>query len=151
MKDRFCIYIRTSEKNHKELLKKQEEALMNYVEEHHGEVSGIFCDDGYSGIDMERPGLQELIRNVQDGQADVVLVHTIDRLCRRDEDLISLRDIFQQYHCEIRSMNENVESFLKFYHTMKILDALEEEQKEEMGLEAYYDSLDEDYFWDTEY
>ena len=46
-----------------------------------------FLDDGYSGGHLDRPALIELLKEVEAGRFDAVVVHRLDRLCR------SVRDI----------------------------------------------------------
>ena len=40
----------------------------------------IYEDRGYSGSNIRRPGLQELLSDVADGLVDIVVVHRLDRL-----------------------------------------------------------------------
>jgi len=41
-----------------------------------------FIDDGYSGGSLDRPALIELLKDVEAGRFDAVVVHRLDRLCR---------------------------------------------------------------------
>lgn len=42
-----------------------------------------YDDGGYSGGNMERPGLKRLLADVAAGKVDIILVYKIDRLTRR--------------------------------------------------------------------
>ena len=42
-----------------------------------------FEDEGYSGATLARPGLERLRDLVSEGQVEIVLVHSPDRLSRR--------------------------------------------------------------------
>ena len=41
-----------------------------------------FEDIGYSGGTLDRPGLQRLLRQINAGAVDCIIVHTLDRLAR---------------------------------------------------------------------
>ena len=41
-----------------------------------------FCDDGYSGTSMERPGMQRLLKEVKDNQIGCVIVKDMSRFSR---------------------------------------------------------------------
>src|SRR5690348_6927292 len=45
-------------------------------------VAGRYDDGGYSGGTLERPALQHLLKDIERGVVDVVVVYKIDRLSR---------------------------------------------------------------------
>ena len=45
-------------------------------------VKGAYDDGGFSGGNIERPGLQRLMAEVKQGLADVVVVYKVNRLTR---------------------------------------------------------------------
>lgn len=82
-----AIYARVSSDRQKEekTIGSQTTALKDYAEAHHYTVpkEWVFEDEGYSGATLARPGLERLRDLVNEGQAEVVLVHSPDRLSRR--------------------------------------------------------------------
>jgi site-specific DNA recombinase len=82
-----AIYARVSSDRQKEdkTIGSQTTALKEYAEVHHYVVPKecIFEDEGYSGATLARPGLERLRDVVNEGQVEVVLVHSPDRLSRR--------------------------------------------------------------------
>lgn len=54
-----------------------------------------YTDPGYSGKDLERPGIQELIKDIKAGSVDVVIVYKIERLVRSLIDFYKLWDVFE--------------------------------------------------------
>ena len=64
----------------------QREACAAYILSQAGEgwtlVSTAFDDGGYSGGNLDRPGLQKLLTDIDAGRIDVVVVYKIDRLTR---------------------------------------------------------------------
>lgn len=47
-------------------------------------VTDCYEDIGYSGRDMQRPGLKRLLQDYADGKFSVVLVVNRERLCKED-------------------------------------------------------------------
>ncbi len=41
-----------------------------------------FCDDGFSGVNMERPGIKKLLKQVKQGKIDCILVKDLSRFSR---------------------------------------------------------------------
>ena len=58
--------------------------------------STIYCDDGYSGVSLERPSLQSLLSDVKGGRVDTIVVSTHDRLSRVHTHLLSLQMHFER-------------------------------------------------------
>ncbi len=52
-----------------------------------------YDDGGFSGGNMERPGLKRLLDDVADGRVDIILVYKIDRLTRSLSDFAKIVDV----------------------------------------------------------
>ncbi|WP_417251044.1 recombinase family protein [Castellaniella sp.] len=59
-------------------------------------IEESFDDGGYSGGNLERPGLQRLMRLVEAGRVDIIVVYKIDRLTRSLADFARLVDVFDR-------------------------------------------------------
>ena len=57
-------------------------------------VVGSYSDVG-SGMDSNRPGLQQALDRLQKGEAKALLVQSIDRLSRSTQELARLAEMFQ--------------------------------------------------------
>ena len=87
---RCAVYTRKSTEDGLEQefnsLDAQREACEAYIlsQRHEGWalVSGRYDDGGYSGGNMERPGLKALMAEIDAGQIDVIVVYKVDRLTR---------------------------------------------------------------------
>jgi len=53
-----------------------------------------YDDGGYTGGNMDRPGLQRLLQDIRDGLVDVIVVYKIDRLSRSLVDFSNLVALF---------------------------------------------------------
>ena len=59
-------------------------------------VRDQYEDGGVSGGTLERPGLQGLLEDIEDGLVDVVVVYKIDRLSRSLADFAKLVEVFDR-------------------------------------------------------
>jgi len=46
------------------------------------ELACVIQDKGYSGKDLNRPGIQDLIKRCKAGEIDIVIVYKVDRFTR---------------------------------------------------------------------
>ena len=62
----------------------QKAVLMEKAAASNFEVAGYYEDIGYTGNDMKRPGLQQMLRDFASGKFSLVLVVNRDRLFKSD-------------------------------------------------------------------
>jgi len=76
----------------------QREACEAYIKSQKSEgwilVPDHYDDGGFSGGSLERPALQRLLANIEEGRIDVVVVYKIDRLTRSLMDFAKLVEVF---------------------------------------------------------
>lgn len=87
----------------------QADKLAQYADLHDLGTVMTITDPGRSGKDLNRPGLMQLLRMVDDGHVDHVLVWRLDRLSRNLGDLIGLADRFGQANVALHSHTENLD------------------------------------------
>ena len=111
---KVALYIRVStQEQAKEgySIGEQEERLKNYSKAMLWDIYKIYADPGYSGGDTNRPGLKDLIRDVENGKVDKVVVYKLDRLSRSQKDtLILIEDVFLKNNVDFVSMSENFDT-----------------------------------------
>ena len=101
---RCAIYTR---KSHEEGLEQefnsldaQREAAEAYIESQRMQgwraLPDPYDDGGFSGSNMERPGLQRLLADVDAGKVDVIVVYKIDRLSRSLLDFMKMIERFNE-------------------------------------------------------
>lgn len=98
---RCAIYTRKSTEEGLEQafnsLDAQREACAAYVtsQRHEGWSLSpdLYDDGGFTGGNMDRPGLQQLLRDVRSGRVDVVVVYKVDRLTRSLADFAKIVEI----------------------------------------------------------
>ncbi len=72
--------------------------------------SGVVNDDGYSGKDLNRPGIQLILENVKQKKIDGIIFFRLDRLTRNPRDLYALIDLFRETEVDFISVRENLDS-----------------------------------------
>lgn len=78
-----------------------------------------YTDDGYSGGSLERPGMQQLIKDVEDGVVTHVVVVKLDRLSRSQKDTLHLiEDIFIPNNVAFISIMESFNTDTAFGRAM---------------------------------
>lgn len=74
-----------------------------------------YTDGGYSGANIDRPALNELIGDVQNGKIDKVVVYKLDRLSRSQKDTLYLvEDVFLKNKCDFISISESFDTSSSF-------------------------------------
>ena len=99
---RCAIYTRKSSEEGLEQgfnsLHAQREACAAYVLSQAGEgwkaLPAEYDDGGFSGGNMERPGLKQLLADIDAGRIDIVVVYKVDRLTRSLSDFSKIVDRF---------------------------------------------------------
>ncbi|WP_254229421.1 recombinase family protein [Wolbachia pipientis] len=66
-----------------------------------------YDDGGYSGGNLERPGLKELFKDIEAGKIDLVVVYKIDRLSRSLLDFAKIVDFFDKHKVTFVSVTES--------------------------------------------
>jgi site-specific DNA recombinase len=71
------------------------------------QLTGIIEDRGYSGKNLERPGVKRLIDICKKDKVDIVIVYKVDRLTRRQKNLWHLlEDVFEPCDVGFISVSE---------------------------------------------
>ena len=66
-----------------------------------------YDDGGFSGGNVERPGLQALLEDIEAGKIDNVVVYKIDRLTRSLADFARIIEIFEKHDCSFVSVTQS--------------------------------------------
>ena len=92
-------------------IQNQRELLCRYCEEQGWRVAGIFQDDGYTGLNMERPDFQKMLAAVERKMFDVVLTKDLSRLGRNYLQVGQLlEDFFPRQKVRYIALNDAVDS-----------------------------------------
>jgi DNA invertase Pin-like site-specific DNA recombinase len=86
MTKQHAMYMRVSTK--RQDTASQEPELRRWAESHEGDSHWYL--DTYSGTSMDRPGFRQLMRDIESGRVDTLVVWRLDRLGRTAKGLTSL-------------------------------------------------------------
>lgn len=114
---RVGLYPRVSghEQEENYSIPEQIDRMKKYCEARDWMVYKIYTDAGYSGGSLDRPGLQEMLKDVESGKLDMVLVYKLDRLSRsQKETLYLIEDVFEKHNVAFTSMTENFDTSTPF-------------------------------------
>jgi DNA invertase Pin-like site-specific DNA recombinase len=88
----------------------QRDACANYIASQKSEgwlmLRDRYDDGGFSGGNMERPGLKRLLEDVRSGLIDTIVVYKIDRLSRSLADFAKLVELFDQHKVTFVSVTQ---------------------------------------------
>lgn len=108
-----AIYVRKSTEKGLELefnsLHNQEEACKNYILSqsfNNWDYYRTYIDGGISGGTMERPALQEMLRDIKANNIQVVVVYKVDRLSRSISDFHNMMKELEVYNCNFVSITQ---------------------------------------------
>jgi DNA invertase Pin-like site-specific DNA recombinase len=139
---RCAVYTRKSSEEGLDMefnsLDAQREACEAYVASQRAEgwvlVPDRYDDGGVSGGTLERPALQRLMRDVETGLVDVVVVYKIDRLSRSLTDFSRLVEVFEANQVTFVSVTQSFNTTTSMGRlTLNILLSFAQFEREVIG------------------
>ncbi len=74
------------------------------------QVAREYSDLGVSGATLDRPGFNDLMRDVRAGQIDVIVAYRLDRISRSLKDFLLLQDDLQQQGVSIAITSQSIDN-----------------------------------------
>ena len=139
---RCAVYTRKSSEEGLEQefnsLHAQREAGLAYIASQKSEgwiaLPDHYDDGGISGGTLERPALKRLLRDVEAGLIDVVVVYKIDRLSRSLTDFAKLVDVFERHNVTFVSVTQQFNTTTSMGRlTLNILLSFAQFEREVIG------------------
>lgn len=103
-KNRVWLYCRTAQKD-EAAIEMQKRRLETYAAEQGFSIAGISSDQ-QSGLTLDRPGLLEVNRAVEEKLADIVLVVNLDRICRSVIGTVQYWEYLGQHGVRLHTVTE---------------------------------------------
>ena len=101
------IYARySSEEQRPESIADQIRKCRGYCDQRNWAVVGTYSDAAISGATNQRPEYQRLLKDVERGIFDVVVVEAVDRLSRRLADVATFHDVISHRKIELHSADQ---------------------------------------------
>ena len=109
------IYVRLSQEDMRAgeslSIENQKLILTKYVKEQGWNLIDIYVDDGYSGTDFDRPGVQRLLDDAKIGKINLIICKDLSRFGRNYIEVGRYVDyIFPSYNIRFIALNDNVDT-----------------------------------------
>ena len=89
----------------------QKDKIKKYAELHNLELLKVIIDDGKSGKDLNRKGIDEVLSLISDKSISHIIIYKMDRLTRNVFDLLYLvRKVFEPNKVEFHSISEKIDT-----------------------------------------
>ncbi len=112
---RAAIYTRVSTDNQAEVefnsCEAQEQKIKSFIKSQNDiDIYKVYSDQGYTGANIDRPALQELLQDVKQKKVNAVISYKIDRLTRSPRDFYQLIEILEQHNASFISVTERFDT-----------------------------------------
>ena len=112
------IYVRLSQEDMRAgeslSIENQKLILTKYVKEQGWNLIDTYVDDGFSGTDFDRPGVQKLLEDAQTGKINLIIVKDLSRFGRNYIEVGRYIDyIFPMHNIRFIALNDNVDTASK--------------------------------------
>ena len=112
---RAAVYCRLSKEDEQDgesaSISNQRDMLVKYCEKQGWEVVSVYQDDGYTGLDMERPGMKQMLNDISKKQFNLVITKDLSRLGRNYLQTGHLtEDFFPRNGIRYISMNDGIDT-----------------------------------------
>ena len=109
------IYVRLSQEDMRAgeslSIENQKLILTKYVKEQGWNLIDIYVDDGYSGTSFDRPGVQRLLNDAQNGTINLIICKDLSRFGRNYIEVGRYVDyIFPSYNIRFIALNDSVDT-----------------------------------------
>lgn len=118
---RAVVYARISSRKEEKTdtsIETQIEKAKAYISLRDYKYEGAFVDKGISGYSTDRPRYTDMVKFLDEGKADLVVIYRLDRITRNVADLIDMvledKGVFQRNNVELASINEMFDTDTSF-------------------------------------
>lgn len=135
-----CVYTRVSTdaqgEDGKVSLPEQERMAKACIESKGWRYVKTYEDNGFTGRNTNRPGLQEMLRDVRDKKIDVIVIFKLDRLSRKQRDTLAIiEDDLLRNGVDLVSLNETLDTTTPWGRAMiGILSSFNQLESENIAL-----------------
>ena len=112
---RAAVYCRLSKDDDLETesasISNQKEMLQQFCAKNGWEVTAVFQDDGFTGLNMDRPGLKKMLHAIEKGAINLVVTKDLSRLGRNYlETGRVIEDFFPRHGVRYIAMNDGIDT-----------------------------------------
>lgn len=93
-------------------IKNQKDYLMNYILEQGWNIYDVYIDDGYSGLNFDRPAFKNMIKDIEDKKINLVITKDLSRLGRDYIDTgYYIERYFPQKNIRYIALSDGIDTF----------------------------------------
>lgn len=92
----------------------QKKLLEEYANKHSFENIMHFYDDGYTGLNFDRPDFQKMLEQVNLGNVGTIIIKDMSRLGRDYLKVGQCMEMLRQENVRLVAVNDNVDTFYKY-------------------------------------
>lgn len=110
------LYLRLSKEdklqnNESMSISNQRKITTRYANDNNLIIVEFYVDDGYSGVNFERPAFKQMVKDLEDGKINCVIVKDMSRLGRNDVEANRYyEDVFLAKHYRFIAIDDNVDT-----------------------------------------
>jgi len=118
-------------------LEGQLEKLRSYCDARDWGIAGEYVDNGYSGRDTDRPAYQEMLEEI--AEWDALLVMKMDRVHRNSKNFMLMMETLREHDKEFVSMTESLDTSTAMGRfVMDIIQRIAQLESEQIGERVYF-------------
>lgn len=91
----------------------QRDTCLRFIENHASDgwqyTGQVFEDGGFSGGTTDRPAFQRMMRDVRNGEIDIIVIYKLDRINRNKRDFWNIEHELRQHGVEIACATQSIE------------------------------------------
>lgn len=118
---RVALYARVSTADQKNGLDAQIRALRIFCEQSKIENYELFADENQSGTKASRPGLDRMMKAVEDGEIEAVVVFAFSRYARSVSHMLKGLEIFKKFQTNFISLTEKLDLNTSLGHVVFVI------------------------------
>ena len=120
-KRRTALYARVSTQDQKSGLESQCRALRIYCEQNKIENYELFADENQSGTKASRPGLDRMMKAVENGEVETVVVFAFSRYARSVSHMLKGLEVMRTHKCNFVSLSEKLDLNTSLGHVVFVI------------------------------
>ena len=110
-----ALYCRLSQddntENESNSIQNQKMILQRYASDHHFPNPCFYVDDGYSGASFQRPGFQQMMADMENGEIGIIITKDLSRLGRNQLHTgLYIEERFPMFGVRYIAINDNVDT-----------------------------------------
>lgn len=129
-----ALYARKS-KADEESMEAQVHILENYVRtKTNYQIYQIYTDNGYSGVDFQRPAFMQMIEDMKNQKFQIILVKDSSRIGRNYLEVgIYIEEMFPKYHIQVIAINEQYEKNQMTSYLQPFINIMNEQYSKDLS------------------